>query len=172
MAETADTRCSLIREHVRTPRLSSMSEDDNSDRGELERLRSLVGPSEVSYDASLRDRDGAQRLAQEALAEAGVLRGQIVEGDVELSRARQDQDLLLRDRDEVQRRATEAAAEVEVLRAEVIGLDTQLTRALHDRELLLQRAAMRPGRRLFDQVRGRWRTAVAPRVKRFTGRLR
>lgn len=73
-----------------------MSDDDNSDRDELERLRALVGPSEASYEGLLRDRDEAQRIAQEAVAQAGALRGEIVELGVQVSRARQDQDVLLR----------------------------------------------------------------------------
>jgi hypothetical protein len=63
---------------------------------EIERLRSLVGPSEDSYEALRRDVAGAQQTAREALAETGQLRGQIVELGVQLSRARQDQDVLLR----------------------------------------------------------------------------
>ncbi|HEY5663129.1 MAG TPA: hypothetical protein VIS05_03745 [Ilumatobacter sp.] len=64
--------------------------------GELERLRALVGPSEVAYEALRADRDAAVEVARSALAEAGELRGQITEMSVQLSRARQDQDLLQR----------------------------------------------------------------------------
>ena len=59
---------------------------------ELERLRELVGPSETSYAALREDRDEAVRTARTAVAEAGELRGQIVDLSVQLSRARQDQE--------------------------------------------------------------------------------
>lgn len=62
---------------------------------ELERFRALVGPSEIAYSDLLRDRDESQRIARDALAELGELRGQIEEMSVQLSRARQDQDVLL-----------------------------------------------------------------------------
>lgn len=68
---------------------------DDADR-ELERLRALVGPSETAYAALRADRDEAQRVAREALAETGELRGRLVEMAAQLERARQDQDLLLR----------------------------------------------------------------------------
>ena len=70
------------------------SDDDTAT--ELARLRALVGPSEVSYEALRADRDAAQLLAKEALAETGELRGTIEEMRVQLARARQDQDVLLR----------------------------------------------------------------------------
>lgn len=63
---------------------------------EIERLRAMVGPSEVAYEALRADRDAAQLVAKQATAEAGALRGTIEEMSVQLSRARQDQDLLLR----------------------------------------------------------------------------
>jgi hypothetical protein len=63
---------------------------------ELARLRSLVGPSEVAYEALRVDRDAAQMVARDALAETGELRGTIQEMRVQLARARQDQDVLLR----------------------------------------------------------------------------
>ncbi|NND73416.1 MAG: hypothetical protein HKN44_00255 [Ilumatobacter sp.] len=69
---------------------------DEAARGELERLRQLVGPSETSYAALLTDREQAAHVAREALAETGELRGRVVELGVQLARARQDQDLLLR----------------------------------------------------------------------------
>ena len=69
---------------------------DVSDAAELERLRELVGPSETSYIALRDDRDAAARLARDAELEAGRLRGHIVELSTQLSRARQDQDLLQR----------------------------------------------------------------------------
>ena len=67
-----------------------------SDESELERLQRLVGPSETSYTELLADRDEAQRVARVALAETGELRGHIVELNTQVSRARQDQDLLQR----------------------------------------------------------------------------
>lgn len=68
--------------------MTSMDESDE----ELERLRELVGPSETSYTSLRDDRDDAVRLAREATAEAGELRGHIVDLSVQLSRARQDQE--------------------------------------------------------------------------------
>ena len=59
---------------------------------ELERLRALVGPSETSYEELRRDRDEAVRVAREAMAEVGELRGDIVDLRVQVSRARQDQE--------------------------------------------------------------------------------
>lgn len=59
---------------------------------ELERLRDLVGPSEKSYAALREDRDQAVQAAKDALAEAGELRGHIVDLSVQLSRARQEQE--------------------------------------------------------------------------------
>ena len=73
-----------------------MSVNNNSNLDELERLRALIGPSEASYEALLRDRFEAQRIAQEASAQAGALRGKIIELGVQVARARQDQDVLLR----------------------------------------------------------------------------
>lgn len=62
---------------------------------EIERLRELIGPSERSYAALLRDRDEAIEVARRAEVEAGRLRGDITEMSVQLSRARQDQEVLL-----------------------------------------------------------------------------
>ena len=67
-----------------------------SEASELDRLRRLVGPSETSYAALRQDRDEAERVAKAAVLEAGELRGHIVEMSAQLSRARQDQDLLQR----------------------------------------------------------------------------
>ena len=67
-----------------------------SDESELERLRNLVGPSETAYAELLADRDEAQRVARDASAEVGELRGRIVELNTQVSRARQDQDVLQR----------------------------------------------------------------------------
>lgn len=63
---------------------------------ELDRLRALVGPSEVSYEQLRADVRRAEEQARAAEHEAGALRGQIEEMSVQLSRARQDQDLLQR----------------------------------------------------------------------------
>lgn len=59
---------------------------------EVQRLRALVGPSEVSYEALRRDRDESMRVAREAMAEVGALRGDIIDLRVQVSRARQDQE--------------------------------------------------------------------------------
>lgn len=59
---------------------------------ELERLREMVGPSETSYAELREDRDQAVHAAKQAFAEAGELRGHIVDLSVQLSRARQDQE--------------------------------------------------------------------------------
>ncbi len=67
-----------------------------SDESELERLRNLVGPSETAYAELLADRDEAQQVARDASAAAGELRGHIVELKTQVSRARQDQDILQR----------------------------------------------------------------------------
>ena len=67
-----------------------------SDASEVERLRSLVGPSETSYAQLRADRDEAQRLARDAVMELGELRGHIQELNTQVARARQDQDLLQR----------------------------------------------------------------------------
>ncbi len=151
----------------------------DGDDFELERLRELVGASEVSYEAARRDRAEAERVAREAAAEAGTLHGEIIELRVEVDRTRQEQDTLVRERDDALREARDAAAaaqnaaiEVDRLQREVEGLNTQLTRALEDRELLLQRAAMRPARRLYDQLMRRWSAVVAPRLARFARRSR
>ena len=61
-------------------------------RGELARLRTLVGPDERSYDELRDDRDGAVAAARDAEREVGRLRGQIAEMQVQLVRARQDQE--------------------------------------------------------------------------------
>lgn len=63
---------------------------------ELERLRALVGPSEVDYEQLRADVLRAEDEARRATQEAGSLRGTIEEMSVQLSRARQDQDLLQR----------------------------------------------------------------------------
>ncbi len=63
---------------------------------ELERLRELVGPSEIEYRQLRADLAAAQQLVREAEQAAGVLRGDITEMSVQLARARQDQDVLQR----------------------------------------------------------------------------
>jgi hypothetical protein len=72
-----------------------MRDDIPEALSEVKRLRELIGPSERSYAALLRDRDEAIEVARRAEAEAGKLRGDITEMSVQLSRARQDQDVLL-----------------------------------------------------------------------------
>jgi hypothetical protein len=64
--------------------------DGTEGSGELKRLRDLVGPSEISYTELLEDREQAVLVAKKAAAEAGELRGHIVDLSVQLSRARQD----------------------------------------------------------------------------------
>jgi hypothetical protein len=61
-------------------------------RAEVERLRELVGPDERSYADLMIDADGACDAARAAEAEAGRLRGTIAEMQVQLVRARQDQE--------------------------------------------------------------------------------
>lgn len=63
---------------------------------ELERLRALVGPSERDYSSLRGDVEQAEAAARAAQREAGELRGELAEMRVQLSRARQDQDLLMR----------------------------------------------------------------------------
>lgn len=63
---------------------------------ELDRLRALVGPSEVAYEALQRDVVEAEAVARDAVTELGDLRGRIVELEGHLARARQDQDFLQR----------------------------------------------------------------------------
>lgn len=63
---------------------------------EVERLRNLIGPSERGYLALRNDVEAAEAHAREASAEAGALRGQLAEMRVQVSRARQDQELALR----------------------------------------------------------------------------
>jgi len=74
--------------------MTAASPDGSGD--ELDRLRALVGPSEVAYESLLNDRAAAEALAKQALSETGELRGRLEEMSVQLSRARQDQDVLLR----------------------------------------------------------------------------
>lgn len=73
--------------------------DGPSPNDELDRLRSLVGPSERSYAALRDDAERARDAAKEAIEAAGRLRGELAEMSVELARARQDQDTLQRRRE-------------------------------------------------------------------------
>jgi predicted nucleic acid-binding Zn-ribbon protein len=61
-------------------------------RAEIDRLRELVGPTEQSYVDLRRDLLAARDAATGAEASAGVLRGRVAELEVELARARQDQE--------------------------------------------------------------------------------
>lgn len=61
-------------------------------RAELDRLRELVGPSEESYTDLRHELLAARDAARGAQATAGTLRGQLVELEVALGRARQDQE--------------------------------------------------------------------------------
>lgn len=65
---------------------------DPSGAAELARLRALVGPDERSYDELRADVAAAREAARLAEAEVGRLRGTIAEMQVQLVRARQDQD--------------------------------------------------------------------------------
>lgn len=68
------------------------SDDVEALRAEVARLRSIVGPDERAYEELRDDRDGAVAAARDAEREAGRLRGQIAEMQVQLVRARQDQE--------------------------------------------------------------------------------
>ena len=61
-------------------------------RAEIDRLRDLVGPSEQSYIDLRRELLAARDAVQGAEAELGVHRGRIVELEVGLERAQQDQE--------------------------------------------------------------------------------
>ncbi len=82
--------------------------EDVDAAAEVERLRELVGPSERSYRALRDDVEAAEQFARAAAVEAGELRGQLAEMSVQLSRARQDQDLLMR---QIDMTATERLAD-------------------------------------------------------------
>ena len=66
---------------------------------ELERLRTLVGPSEIGFAELRDDVVAASAEAKLAVLEAGRLRGELAEMSVQLARGRQDQDVLQRRRD-------------------------------------------------------------------------
>lgn len=65
-----------------------------SAESELDRLRSLVGPSEKAYAELRADVEEAQRVARTAVVDLGGLRGRIVELETQLARARQEQEFL------------------------------------------------------------------------------
>ncbi len=73
-----------------------MSASENDDvaelRAEVDRLRELVGPTEQSYADLRHELLAARDAARGAQATAGNLRGRMAELEVELSRARQDQE--------------------------------------------------------------------------------
>lgn len=62
------------------------------DDDELARLRRLVGPSEVSYGELRADLHAASEQLRRLEHEVGELRGRQTEMDVQLERARQDQE--------------------------------------------------------------------------------
>lgn len=66
---------------------------------ELERLRRLVGPSEIGFGELRDDLIAASAETKLAALEVGRLRGELAEMSVQLARARQDQDVLQRRRD-------------------------------------------------------------------------
>ena len=59
-------------------------------RGEVTRLRHLMGPSEKSYEDVVQDARGARDAARRAELEAGQLRAQIVELENEVRRWQRD----------------------------------------------------------------------------------
>ncbi len=61
-------------------------------RAEIDRLRDLVGPSEQSYADLHQDLLAARDVAKGAEAAEGSYRGRLIELEVALARARQDQD--------------------------------------------------------------------------------
>ena len=69
------------------------------ERAELERLRTLVGPSELDYATLRADVDAASSQAKAAELEAGKLRAHVEQLSTDLWRARQDQDLIVRRRE-------------------------------------------------------------------------
>lgn len=66
---------------------------------EIERLRTLVGPSEAGYLQLRDDLAAAEDAARSAELAAGELRGRLEEMSVQLARARQDQDTMARRRE-------------------------------------------------------------------------
>lgn len=69
-----------------------LEDDPAALRAEIDRLRVLVGPSEQSYADLHQDLLAARDTAKGAEAAAGVLRGRVLELEVALARARQDQE--------------------------------------------------------------------------------
>lgn len=76
-----------------------MTELDAEERAELERLRALVGPSELGYATLSDDVAAASAMAKNAELEAGRLRAHVEQLSTDLWRARQDQDLIVRRRE-------------------------------------------------------------------------
>ncbi|MEM1333999.1 MAG: hypothetical protein AAGG08_11110 [Actinomycetota bacterium] len=68
---------------------------DAAERDELERLRRLIGPSEMAHETLLADVAAASEMARRAEHEAGRLRAHVEQLSTDLWRARQDQDLVL-----------------------------------------------------------------------------
>ena len=71
----------------------------DTERAELDRLRTLVGPSEIAYETLRADVDAAAAQAKAAELEAGKLRAHVEQMSTDLWRARQDQDLIVRRRE-------------------------------------------------------------------------
>lgn len=71
----------------------------DDERAELDRLRRLVGPSEINYATLRADIDAASEQAKAAELEAGKLRAHVEQMATDLWRARQDQDLIVRRRE-------------------------------------------------------------------------
>ncbi len=61
-------------------------------RAEIDRLRALVGPNEQSYIDLRQDLLAARDAARGAQAVAGTLRGRVLELEVAVTRATQDQE--------------------------------------------------------------------------------
>lgn len=76
-----------------------MSDLDADERAELDRLRALVGPSELDYATLLADVEAASVRTKAAELEAGRLRAHVEQLSTDLWRARQDQDLIVRRRE-------------------------------------------------------------------------
>jgi len=70
-----------------------------TERAELERLRALVGPSELGYETLRADVEAASAQAKAAELEAGKLRAHVEQMATDLWRSRQDQDLIVRRRE-------------------------------------------------------------------------
>ncbi len=79
--------------------VSAVTELTADERAELERLRAIVGPSEVDYATLREDVAAASSMAKDAELEAGRLRAHVEQLSTDLWRARQDQDLVVRRRE-------------------------------------------------------------------------